>query len=143
MRKLVNFSSFCILLTFFISCKKDNYSSKSIIGTWELRQSQGGTIPGTTYNKGNGNMIKFTDSDYEIYANGVLSKSGTYKLIPDTSVQDNVCSVLSSNEYKNRIVFDGKDDARKTFIKISKDELSLVSGCFALDAGSISIYGRP
>ncbi|MGI4021265.1 MAG: hypothetical protein ACRYFA_07145 [Janthinobacterium lividum] len=142
MRKIICLTSIYILSMFLTNCKKDSNYSTSIIGTWELKQGQGGTTPGTTFPKGNGNILKFTKSTYEIYENGGLSKSGIYTLIPDNAVQENVCLVLSSSEYKSRIVFDGKDDARKTFIKISKDELSLVSGCFAVDAGSISTYER-
>jgi hypothetical protein len=142
MKKLICLSSICFLVMFFAECKKDSNYSKSIIGTWELNQNQSGMTPGTTFSKGNGNVLKFTSSTYEIYKDNVLFKSGAYTLIPDTSVETNVCLVLSNKEYKSRIVFDGKDDPRKTFIKISNNELSLVSGCFALDAGSISIYNR-
>ncbi len=86
--------------------------------------------------------MRFTNSNYEIYTNGNLTKSGEYVLVPDTTVQANVCLILSGSQYKNRIVFDGKDDVRKTFIKFSQNELNLVSGCFANDSGVISTYER-
>ncbi len=130
------------MLMFFASCKKDSNYSKSIIGTWELKQYRTGSFPVSTSPKGNGNLLKFTASKYEIYKDNVLSKSGVYTLIPDTTVEVNVCLVLSNKEYKSRIVFDGKDDPTKTFIKISNNELTLASGCFANDGGSISVYER-
>jgi hypothetical protein len=139
MTRLIYLSSLCILLTAFGGCKKDNYS-KSIAGVWELRE-QAGSIR-IAYAKGNGNLLKFNNSNYEIYTDGKLTKSGVYMLIPDTAVQQNVCAGLSNKEYKNRIVFDGKEVETKKFIKISTNELNLVSGCFALDAGSSSLFEK-
>ena len=142
MKKLICLSSICFLLMFFAGCKKDSHYSKSIIGTWELKQYRSSSFPVSTSPKGNGNLLKFTASKYEIYKDNVLSKSGVYTLIPDTTVEANVCLVLSNKEYKSRIVFDGKDDLTKTFIKIAGNELFLASGCFANDGGSISVYER-
>lgn len=149
MTKLIYLCSFFILLTLLVCCKKETDNSgfvedydylNSVIGTWELRQQSGSFT--TTYAKGNGNVLKFNGPNYERYTNGALTKSGTFTLVPDTAVQQNVCLVLSNKEYKNRIVFDGKDEARKTFVRITKNKLDLVSGCFANDSGSGSVYEK-
>lgn len=140
MKQLIYLGSLCILLSLFVRCRKDYVYSNSISGTWELRLQTGGFS--TTYAKRNGNLLKFSGSNYERYTNGTLSKTGTFALIPDTTVQQNVCLVLSNKEYKNRIVFDGVDNPRKTFVKITNNELDLYSGCFANDSCSGSIYAK-
>lgn len=141
MKRLIYLCIFCILLTIFNSCKKSDNYNKTIVGNWELKQTfaSNGTH---SYAKGNGNILKFTNSNYEIYRMGSLTKTGDYILVPDTTVQFSVCLILPSSQYKNRIVFDGKEDTRKTFVKTSENELAVVSGCFANDSGELSTYER-
>ena len=69
------------ITVFFDSCKRSGGRSDitnfpSILGTWELKQAQNGMIPTTDYAPGNGNILKFSDSVYEKYTNGNLSKKG-------------------------------------------------------------------
>src|SRR5436305_11925461 len=137
--------SICIstLINFFIGCKKDStYMSDSIIGTWELRQAQTGMIPTKNYSAGNGNILKFTKTDYEVYSNGQLTKKGHYTITSDASVEDNVCLIIESGKYTTRIIYDSDYMARKEFFQISNSRLSFLSGCFALDGGSFTEYEK-
>ena len=143
------FISLIILLTFLLqNCKKNcseivtNETSTSILGNWELRQEQTKTIPQFTYQAGNGNIIKFTSSNYSTFANGNVIKNGQYKLNSDPTAALNVCLVLPENEFKNRIIFDSVYNSPKTFIEISKDSLKFISGCFAVDSGYYYLYIR-
>lgn len=132
-------------ITLFESCKKDNSKANtvnplSISGTWELRQAQTKNIPTINYPAGNSNIIKFTDSNYSTYSNGALIKSGQYILTNDATASKNVCLVLPSNEFKNRIIFDSDYTSTKTFIQLSKDTAKFISGCFAVDSGYYYVY---
>lgn len=140
MKRIIYFTCFCALTSLFLKCKKEDNSPLSIVGSWELKQGSGSFTQ--NYDKGNGNILKFTASEYEIYKAGALTKKGTYALIADTTVQNNVCLVLPSAEYKNRIVYDNDYNATKAFIKISANQLYIISGCFATDGGSITIYEK-
>lgn len=114
--------SFYILSTFFllvtISCKKEDLISKSAAGTWELRQSGGG-ISGkiTSYNAGNGSLLKFTDNTYQIFSDKKLVKSGSYKIVKEKSI-------LSQQE-GNRIIYDGDVNTGRIFISIDHNMLYL------------------
>jgi hypothetical protein len=112
-----------------------------ITGTWELRQAQTGMIPTINYSAGNGNILKFTKTDYEIYSNDQLTKKGRYTITSDASVEDNVCLTIKAGEYTTRIIYDS-DDVRKEFFQISNNRLSFLSGCFALDAGYYTEYEK-
>jgi len=138
---------FGAFITFFAACKKDNAKEDSrnftsIIGTWELRQLSAAMWPTNNYLPGNGNILKFTNADYETFENGQLVKNGQYAIIKDTTVEENVCLVLPGNEYTNRIIYDSNYIAVKKFIQISNNKLTIISGCYALDAGSTLTYER-
>jgi hypothetical protein len=133
--------------TFFVACKKDNAKTTlvnmaSISGTWELRQAQTENIPAINYPAGNSNILKFTDTGYSTFSNGSLIKSGRYTLTPDTTAGTNVCLVLSANEYKNRIIFDGDYASAKTFVQVTNDTATFISGCFAVDSGYYYVYKK-
>ncbi|MCW3107311.1 MAG: hypothetical protein JWQ09_1817 [Segetibacter sp.] len=141
MRCIVLKTLFVALTIFLNSCKKENSEiSTSIVGNWELVKVQAGRT--IDYPTGNGNILKFTNSNYQAFANGQLTKSGTYTIINDPTVEQEVCLVLPEDEYRNRIIYDGDNNAPKVFIQISNDTLSLLSGCFAVDAGSNTEYVR-
>ena len=130
----------------FQSCKKyegkkDIDTRKALVGTWELRETSGGMIPGATnYPPGNGNVLKFTEDTYIISKNGQVVKSGKYLLVEDTTVEESVCLIMPKDEYTNRLVYDGDFSATKVFIEISGKRLKFVSGCYALDAGHKEEY---
>jgi len=132
---------FAVVMIVFMSCKKEqainsglSNPGNAIKGTWELRKDYGAMLPPRFYDAGNGNTIQFKDSTYQFYVNGQSQMTGSYKLITDTTGVDNTCLVIAEN-FKQRIVFDGNTNAQKVFVNISGTKLSLLSGCFALDAG--------
>jgi hypothetical protein len=136
-----------LILVFFGSCKKDetakditNYTS--IVGAWELRQVQNGMIPTIDYSSGNGNILKFSDSTYEKYTNNNLVKSGQYIIIEDTSVVAEVGLLIPSGQFTHRIIYDNDFSSHKTFIQISDNKLTFLSGFFPLDGGSNVLYQR-
>jgi hypothetical protein len=139
---------FGIFMIYFESCKKDSSGknpsiSTSIIGTWELRKTSGGMMPGEkTYPQGNGNILKFTGTSYEAYENGQLADSGKYTISEDATVEENVCLEFPDNQYTHRIIYDSSSFYRKNFIQISNGKLSFISGCYALDGGYSSEYVR-
>ena len=147
MRNIIGSIFFVSLTIFFIACKKDNTSSyrnisASIEGSWELQQAQTGMIPLINYPAGNGDILKFINSEYQVFLNGQLIRIGSYTIVGDTSVEAEVCLVLSSDQYKNRIIYDSSYNEGKVFIQISNDKLDFLSGCFAYDAGIYKEYTR-
>ncbi len=132
-------------LLFFTSCNKDSVaksSSGSLIGPWELRQAQTGMIPSIDYPRGNGSMFIFSASVYDKYTNGNLVKSGSYTLVRDDSVEASVGLVVTKGQFKNRIIFDNDLVSPKTFIEVSNDKLTVLSGYFPLDGGSYLVYEK-
>jgi hypothetical protein len=142
MKYFVPIVSLTVFIIFFAGCKKDISHPTTIIGTWELRQAQNGMTPAITYPPGNENILKFSDSGYAKYVNGNLIKSGHYQLIRDTSVEAEVGLVVPSGQFTNRIIFDGDSLSHKTFIEVSDNKLTLLSGFFPLDGGSNMLYER-
>ncbi|MEJ7675411.1 MAG: hypothetical protein WKF59_22555 [Chitinophagaceae bacterium] len=134
------------IIIFFESCKNDipksDINNSSIISTWELKRTQGGMSPVKDYPSGNGTILKFSDSLYERHENGSLIKSGHYKLIRDTSVEAEVGLVIPTWQFTNRIVYDNDAASHKTFIEVSNNELTFLSGFFPSDGGSEVSYER-
>ena len=50
--------------------------------------------------------------------------------------------VVPSGQFTNRIIFDGDFVSRKTFIEVSNNKLTLLSGFFPPDGGSNVLYER-
>lgn len=145
MKKNIGAICFCLLLAFLGSCKKNNHAdvSTSIVGSWELWQIAAGMNPNPyNYPPGNGHILKFSDEHYAIYENGSLVKSGQYLVIRDATVEVNVCLVLPSGQFTNRIIYDSTYDGPKVFLQISNNTLTFLSGCYAYDAGSRTEYKR-
>ena len=121
-------------------CKKSADLPSTLAGTWELRQVSGNfTI---NYPAGNKHILKFTETGYERYDKDTLTKKGVYNIIPDSTVEQNVCLVGLTNTYKTRIVYDNQYNGPKVFINITPKELNAISGCFASDGGSKTSYQR-
>jgi hypothetical protein len=148
MRSRLVATCFCVLIVFFFACKKDNRENKvkshvSIVGTWELRQATAAMNPlATNYAPGNGNILKFTDQNYEAYKNGQLVRRGSYAIVPDTTVETNVCLIFPDGNFQNRIDLADTAIVIKQFIQISNDTLSIIAGCYAIDAGHTAKYVR-
>ena len=98
--------------------------------------------PVKDYPPGNKTILKFSDSLYEQYENGSLIKNGHYKLISDTSVEAEVGLVIPSGQFTNRIVYDSDAASPKTFIEVSNNKLTFLSGFFPSDGGSDVSYER-
>lgn len=122
-----------IASTFLSACKKENFET-NLTGSWELRLVTGG-MPPITYPPGNGNIIKFTETEYQIFNNGKLTKSGTYTIIADPDFEKSVCLQKAKGEFNNRIIYDSDTSEPKVFIHLNGGKLSFASGCFALDSG--------
>ena len=141
------------LILIQLACRKDNINNNnitltSIIGSWELsRESIGMAQTGINYPSGNGNILKFTDSRFQIFANGQLVKSGQYKIIRDSSVATELCIVVPTDQYRNRIIynnnlFHNNHFDNKIFVQVSENKLTFRSGCYALDGGHYQEYLR-
>ncbi|HEY9364328.1 MAG TPA: hypothetical protein VIQ00_13765 [Chitinophagaceae bacterium] len=145
MKQVMHLACLAVFIIFFVSCKKQKAqnTSTSIIGSWELRQTSAAMNPVVNnYSEGNGNIIKFSETNYEMYENGQLKKSGPYSVLEDTTVEETVCLVFPDGQFTNRIIYDNDYNASKIFLEISGNKLSFVSGCYAVDAGHRSEYER-
>ena len=123
-------------ISIFYSCKKENSNSSKIAdqiqGSWELKTSFNGTSGQTeNFKIGNGNMLTFSNSDYEIYLNGTIVKSGTFQIIQEKSVV--------TKEIVDKIIYDKETNSIKNSIKIDNSQLT-----YSVDAfdGSTSIYQK-
>lgn len=108
-----------IILSCFlvISCKKDRDQFPPISGSWELRTAYNGQGGTTNYPPGNGNLLKFTATNYQKYSNGALEKTGTYELMKyNTKVIGGV---------RDRIVYDNDLNAPPVIVNLSNDSLTL------------------
>ena len=106
-----------------VSCKKYPGECSCVTlsedGTYELRTSSGG-IAGETkaYSAGNGNIYSFANrSNYKKYTDGQLSKSGSYKIIWDSSF------VL--HRPASRIIFDNEESALRTLIQFLNNGMTI------------------
>jgi len=134
---------FCGIYLLFINtgCKKySEESNTSIQGTWELRMVSGSFQ--INYPTGNGRTLSFSGDRYEMRENGQITRSGQYEIISDNTASSSTCLNIPSNQYSQRIVYDNNTTATKVFFELSGNKLTTVSGCFALDAGSLSEYER-
>lgn len=121
--------------------KEKNMHATSLYGNWELRQLQAGMIPVVSYPAGNGTGLSFTRDSFENRLNGNLVQSGTYTLVEDPDVQAEVGLTFPAGRFNRRIIFKDSTTA-KIYMDISNDSLTLVSGYFPTDGGSMMIYVR-
>lgn len=136
---------FFLLVLFNYGCKKNSDHSPgsgTITGSWELREASGAWSGGVNYPAGNGNIIAFTGTDYKMYKSGSVVKSGQFTVVPDATVSTSVCLVFPANQFTNRIIYDSDLAATKVFYQVAGDSLTLISGCYAYDAGHSEVYAR-
>ena len=136
---------FGLILFFLTGCTKDStntINNTSIIGTWELKQEQGGMMPAIDYPQGSGNLLKISGSEYQKYNNNNLVKSGHFTIVEDATVEKEVGLVIPAGQFNHRIVFDNNLSAPKIFIQISNNKLTMLSGYFPLDGGSSVVYQK-
>jgi len=123
--------------------KKSGKSQSPIDGTWEIRKTSGGMMPGEQlHSPGNRNMLKFDNGQYEQYVNGALTKSGEYEIVSDNTVGQSVCLEMPDGQFASRIIYDNETTSEKVFIQVSNNTLTFISGCYALDGGHSSEYER-
>ena len=137
-----------IALVIGAACNKDQSKKTGdgdglIFGTWELRKTSGGMMPGEqVFPRGNGNMLKFESNHYERHVNGSLTRTGQFEIVSDNTVSESVCLVMPEGQFKNRIIYDNDTVSEKVFIQVSNNKLTFISGCYAFDAGHSSEYER-
>jgi hypothetical protein len=129
MKHIILAFGLCAYIIFCEGCKKDNTEenkakenidiSTSIAGTWELRQAQSGMTPTINYSSGNGNILKFTATDYRFYS-----------------------MVIPPDQYVTRIVYDSNRTESKKIEQTSNNKLIFLTGCFAYDSGVYIEYER-
>jgi hypothetical protein len=110
-----------LTLTILLSGCKNNKHTSFLKGEWELRteiNEQTGTP--TNYLPGNGTILRFTETDYEIYSHEKFVKSGKYTV--------ERCKNYLNKKPAHRIVYDDR-----------KDSVSLNS-FFRIDSNKLSIY---
>jgi len=113
-----------------VSCKKESDDSR-IIGEWEIRSYAGGLLPSAQFPAGNGQVLKFTATDYVQIKDGQILKSGTYKIIEEKFWEGNY-----------RIIFDEDLQALPTYLKISDNKLTIFTGAPVSLDGLETIYVR-
>ena len=135
---------FLVIILINTSCKKENKDDNNIQegleGVWELRIA--GSMLISTYPPGNAHIISFTGNKYEITDNGQIARSGEFQVIEDLTASESTCLNIPAGKYTSRIIYDNNMTATKTFFEIAENKLTLVSGCFAVDAGSSLEYER-
>lgn len=131
-------------MTALFACKKDKESDTNteVTGGWELAETSSAMMPATTYPAGNGSMLSFQNDKYYHYYKGQVVKEGTFTIEEDNTVEQNVCLVDLADKFTRRIVFDTAYSKPKVFIHIADNKLSLISGCYAVDAGHKTVYRR-
>ena len=135
-----------IIFMAFAGCKKQGASNEdgengSLIGNWELYRTFGGMMPTTTYNPGNGNLLRFDSTTYQMIRGGQIVLQGTYQLKTDSLTDVNSCALLPPrSSAPNWIVADSSTGLR-TFYEINGNTLTTTSGCIPADGGG-SIYKR-
>ncbi len=134
------------LTTFTFSCHKAESKaevSDSLVGEWELRQTSAAMNPLVgNYPPGNGKIIKFTETRYALYEGTQLMKEGDYTVVADPGVETSVCLVFPAGQFTNRIIYDNDTTSEKQFFQITNNRLSIVAGCYAIDAGHRADYER-
>jgi hypothetical protein len=122
--------------------KRISVDDMGLIGSWQLIEQTAAMNPEVFHQAANTEVLKFANSNYQVYNHDTLTNSGFYTIVEDSTVEQEVCLVFTENYYSRRIHFSGMDNSRKTFYNQNGDTLRLISGCYAYDAGSTKVYAR-
>jgi len=140
MRYFIPIIGLSFLLIFFAGCqKREENRSTTLDGAWELRQIRGNLT--LNFEPGNGNVLKFNGSHYEVSSNGQITSSGTYEVVPDLTAETELGISITGGQYVNRIIFEDSTDS-KIFYQLSGNKLTFGKGFFPLDWGSFTEYAR-
>ena len=125
--------SFIICCTFTLACKKDRpVTANTLVGEWELTAGINGlTGIRTNYERGKGNITKYTQTTYEKMHEGHIISKGTYTI---KSFQ----SFITKKEEKE-ITYEGIASVARNYFTINRD--TLIISVDAYDAPS-SIFVR-
>ncbi len=146
MRRWIFFVSIALSV---LSCKKENEpvtpeednTPGAILGTWELKESYSGMSPYMVHPPGNGMIMKFDSTTYQVMMGGQVQYQGTYRLVKDSVTNVNSCVLEApSSSAPNRIIYDNEIHLRRGFTVTSKT-LTLTIGCIPTDGG-VSKYRR-
>lgn len=130
-----------LLFVFAISSCKKQTIPPSLEGTWELRYYSGGMSRPTILPANNGNLLGFSGNTYTLIKNNQTIKKNSYSIISDAGAENETCSALPANEFKNRIEFHDSTIS-KIYFQVTADTLIFLSGCAAYDANTYSKYIR-
>ncbi|HTE00558.1 MAG TPA: hypothetical protein VK668_14790 [Mucilaginibacter sp.] len=131
MKRILFYLLILITVSTLSGCKKETPISTELAGSWELMADiNGQTGKPTNYPAGNGHVLKFTATNYEVYENFKLTRSGTYAVKRDT--------IYTYNQLGNKISYDGSEDYH-TFYTIENNQLSF--GYDVNDGGGV-VYRR-
>lgn len=112
----ITFVIICTLVSF--SCKKEQKETSTLIGSWELSADVNGfTGTKTSYDPGNGSIIKFTAKNYERFQDGKITESGTYNI-------EKFMSLITKKE-EQEIVYDGRKEDIRSYFNVNGEELSI------------------
>lgn len=159
MKKLLLLASAAVLFIAIAACTKHQIASSkekaaclnpaaAITGKWELRQmiAQVGTV---NFASGNGNVVEFKDTtysttnpDFSIFVRGNHPNSGSYHIVPDTSVVQSVGLNIPVGQFRYRIILNSDTTSDKIFYQADDDKLIIISGYFPLDGGVQLTYQK-
>ncbi len=133
MKTHLNLFLFAIIIS-ISSCSKSLIHDK-LSGNWELRHIKGIQVANVSpdFAPGNGNLIKFTGTNFEKYNNGKLSSKGTY------AVQEEKKEI--NNEQVSYSIVYNNDVGTKEFFNLENGKLTLYVGEIAAD-GHQSTYQK-
>jgi hypothetical protein len=153
MKKTFPIVMLALLVTTLFACKKNKDNNddlkKELVSIWELAETSSAMVPVQTYAPGNGNMLWVNNNGtYAYFKDGQVIEHGNYTIVPDNSVENEVCLVNLKDKYKNRFEMTNVTPIPttvmtfKTFFYIENDKLYMIGGCYANDAGSLRVYRR-
>ena len=146
MKQLKTIIGIGCLAILMIKCSKPvskKPMSAFLQGEWELRQTSAAMNPSVdNYPPGNGKILKFTDSRYTLYDGSQVVKEGEYAVVEDPTVSTSVCLEFPADQFAQRVIYDDDTTVEKQFFQITGNKLSIVAGCYAIDAGHRLDYER-
>jgi hypothetical protein len=122
------------IATLLLGCKKEEEDTvdavnHSIIGKWELRHIMGVQVAGapSTFAKGNGDIILFSDDQYQRFVNGQLVAEGSYTIVQESANID-------GTSYNYAVIYGGL----KWYYNTSRNKLKLSIGSVASDGVTVT-----
>lgn len=154
MKKTCTLVMLALGITMLFACKKNkdnnNDNNNDLVSTWELAEASSAMLPKKTFDPGNGNTLRINEGGTFAYSrDGQVTQQGTYTIVADGSVEEEVCLVNLKDKYRNRFnvtsvdpVVPGAAAIPKIFFYVENNRLYMISGCYAVDAGALLVYRR-